>query len=121
MAAPDLLDPKTATNNTKPRLSFSTKSITLTPREESEVRLFWPVVEIYIVVDGISLIESSVAGGCHGDEVEDGSGHLCPGGAVPGDGCSSVQGPGAAPREVSDCNHKISSGNTFTSKAVLRN
>ncbi|XP_051919401.1 potassium channel subfamily K member 2 [Hippocampus zosterae] len=37
MAAPDLLDPKAATHNTKPRLSFSTKSITLTPREESEV------------------------------------------------------------------------------------
>ncbi|XP_077420990.1 potassium channel subfamily K member 2 [Vanacampus margaritifer] len=37
MAAPDLLDPKTATHNTKPRLSFSTKSVTLTPREESEV------------------------------------------------------------------------------------
>ncbi|XP_034080231.1 potassium channel subfamily K member 2 [Gymnodraco acuticeps] len=38
MAAPDLLDPKSATHNTKPRLSFSTKPITLTPREESEVR-----------------------------------------------------------------------------------
>uniref|UniRef100_A0A671UUS3 Potassium two pore domain channel subfamily K member 2 n=1 Tax=Sparus aurata TaxID=8175 RepID=A0A671UUS3_SPAAU len=37
MAAPDLLDPKSATHNTKPRLSFSTKPITLTPREESEV------------------------------------------------------------------------------------
>ncbi|KAK5915147.1 hypothetical protein CesoFtcFv8_000768 [Champsocephalus esox] len=37
MAAPDLLDPKSATHNTKPRLSFSTKPITLTPREESEM------------------------------------------------------------------------------------
>lgn len=37
MAAPDLLDPKSATHNTKPRLSFSTKPITLTPREDSEV------------------------------------------------------------------------------------
>uniref|UniRef100_A0A7N6ATC4 Potassium channel domain-containing protein n=2 Tax=Anabas testudineus TaxID=64144 RepID=A0A7N6ATC4_ANATE len=37
MAAPDLLDPKNATHNTKPRLSFSTKPITLTPREEREV------------------------------------------------------------------------------------
>ncbi|KAG7236038.1 hypothetical protein INR49_001438 [Caranx melampygus] len=37
LAAPDLLDPKSATHNTKPRLSFSTKPITLTPREESEV------------------------------------------------------------------------------------
>lgn len=38
VAAPDLLDPKSATQNTKPRLSFSTKPITLTPREETEVR-----------------------------------------------------------------------------------
>lgn len=38
VAAPDLLDPKSATHNTKPRLSFSTKPITLTSREESEVR-----------------------------------------------------------------------------------
>lgn len=38
VAAPDLLDPKSATHNTKPRLSFSTKPITLTPREENEVR-----------------------------------------------------------------------------------
>lgn len=38
VAAPDLLDPKSATHNTKPRLSFSTKPITLTPREDSEVR-----------------------------------------------------------------------------------
>lgn len=38
VAAPDLLDPKSATHNTKPRLSFSTKPITLTPQEESEVR-----------------------------------------------------------------------------------
>lgn len=37
VAAPDLLDPKSATHNTKPRLSFSTKPITLTPQEESEV------------------------------------------------------------------------------------
>uniref|UniRef100_A0A667WST9 Potassium two pore domain channel subfamily K member 2 n=1 Tax=Myripristis murdjan TaxID=586833 RepID=A0A667WST9_9TELE len=37
VAAPDLLDPKSATHNTKPRLSFSTKPITLNPREESEV------------------------------------------------------------------------------------
>ncbi|XP_037549511.1 potassium channel subfamily K member 2 [Nematolebias whitei] len=37
VAAPDLLDPKSATHNTKPRLSFSTKPITLSPREESEV------------------------------------------------------------------------------------
>lgn len=39
VAAPDLLDPKSVTHNTKPRLSFSTKPITLTPREENEVRV----------------------------------------------------------------------------------
>lgn len=44
VAAPDLLDPKSATHNTKPRLSFSTKPVTLTPREESEVR------EVHILV-----------------------------------------------------------------------
>lgn len=38
VAAPDLLDPKSATHNTKPRLSFSTKPMTLSRREESEVR-----------------------------------------------------------------------------------
>lgn len=37
VAAPDLLDPKSATHNSKPRLSFSTKPITRSPREESEV------------------------------------------------------------------------------------
>lgn len=40
VAAPDLLDPKSATHNTKPRLSFSTKPMTLTPQEESEVRKY---------------------------------------------------------------------------------
>lgn len=38
VAAPDLLDPKSATHNSKPRLSFSTKPITMSPRQESEVR-----------------------------------------------------------------------------------
>ncbi|XP_015808231.2 potassium channel subfamily K member 2 isoform X2 [Nothobranchius furzeri] len=37
MAAPDLLDPKSATHNSKPRLSFSTKPITQTPQEQSEM------------------------------------------------------------------------------------
>ncbi|XP_068431732.1 potassium channel subfamily K member 2-like [Clinocottus analis] len=37
VAAPDLLDPKSATHNSKPRLSFSTKPITMSPCEESEV------------------------------------------------------------------------------------
>ncbi|KAJ7990969.1 hypothetical protein DPEC_G00292380 [Dallia pectoralis] len=36
LAAPDLLDPKSATYNSKPRLSFSTKSITLSSREECQ-------------------------------------------------------------------------------------
>ncbi|KAF3832494.1 hypothetical protein F7725_026159 [Dissostichus mawsoni] len=58
------MDPKSATHNTKPRLSFSTKPITLTPREEN---------------------------GCHSDEMEDGDGHLSFGGPVPGDGSSSLQ------------------------------
>uniref|UniRef100_A0A8C4ZJ43 Potassium channel domain-containing protein n=2 Tax=Gadus morhua TaxID=8049 RepID=A0A8C4ZJ43_GADMO len=37
MAAPDLLDPKSATQNSKPRLSFSNKPVTVSPREESEM------------------------------------------------------------------------------------
>ncbi|XP_033846870.1 potassium channel subfamily K member 2-like [Periophthalmus magnuspinnatus] len=36
MAAPDLLDPKSAANNSKPRLSFSTKPVVLTPPEDDE-------------------------------------------------------------------------------------
>lgn len=51
VAAPDLLDPKSATHNTKPRLSFSTKPITLTPQEESEVSArSW---HIYLVSRGV--------------------------------------------------------------------
>lgn len=42
----------------------------------------------------------SVAGGCHGDEMEDGDCHLSFGGSVPGDGSSSFQIAGAASREV---------------------
>uniref|UniRef100_A0A8C5HH03 Potassium channel domain-containing protein n=1 Tax=Gouania willdenowi TaxID=441366 RepID=A0A8C5HH03_GOUWI len=34
VAAPDLLDPKSAVNNSKPRLSFSTKPVVLTPPED---------------------------------------------------------------------------------------
>ncbi|CAL8379980.1 unnamed protein product [Arctogadus glacialis] len=37
VAAPDLLDPKSATQNSKPRLSFSNKPVTVSPREESEM------------------------------------------------------------------------------------
>ncbi|KAK7907825.1 hypothetical protein WMY93_016437 [Mugilogobius chulae] len=36
MAAPDLLDPKSAANNSKPRLSFSAKPVVLTPPEDDE-------------------------------------------------------------------------------------
>uniref|UniRef100_A0A3B4AWX3 Potassium channel domain-containing protein n=1 Tax=Periophthalmus magnuspinnatus TaxID=409849 RepID=A0A3B4AWX3_9GOBI len=36
VAAPDLLDPKSAANNSKPRLSFSTKPVVLTPPEDDE-------------------------------------------------------------------------------------
>ncbi|KAK7913363.1 hypothetical protein WMY93_013574 [Mugilogobius chulae] len=46
VAAPDLLDPKSATHNSKPRLSFSTKPITLTAREESE----GPVLQVVATV-----------------------------------------------------------------------
>ncbi|GCB66148.1 potassium channel subfamily K member 2 isoform X1 [Scyliorhinus torazame] len=37
MAAPDLLDPKTATQNAKPRLSFSAKPTVLTPADDSSL------------------------------------------------------------------------------------
>lgn len=36
MAAPDLLDPKSAANNSKPRLSFSAKPVVLTPPDDDE-------------------------------------------------------------------------------------
>ncbi|XP_029984750.1 potassium channel subfamily K member 2b isoform X2 [Sphaeramia orbicularis] len=36
MAAPDLLDPKSAAHNSKPRLSFSTKPVVLSPPEDEE-------------------------------------------------------------------------------------
>lgn len=36
VAAPDLLDPKSAAHNSKPRLSFSTKPVVLTPPEDDE-------------------------------------------------------------------------------------
>lgn len=39
MAAPDLLDPKAAAHNSKPRLSFSTKPVVLnTPEDECDTR-----------------------------------------------------------------------------------
>lgn len=36
MAAPDLLDPKSAAHNSKPRLSFSTKPVVLNTPEDSD-------------------------------------------------------------------------------------
>lgn len=59
VAAPDLLDPKSATHNTKPRLSFSTKPITLTPREESEVREKKKEVQILKVILYLFKLKSS--------------------------------------------------------------
>ncbi|XP_053722734.1 potassium channel subfamily K member 2-like [Synchiropus splendidus] len=60
MAAPDLLDPKTATHNTKPRLSFSTKPLSLSPPVGSEavatvmkrktVTAIFLVVVLYLVM-----------------------------------------------------------------------
>ncbi|MEQ2221806.1 Potassium channel subfamily K member 2, partial [Ilyodon furcidens] len=39
VAAPDLLDPKAAAHNSKPRLSFSTKPVVLTtPEDECDTR-----------------------------------------------------------------------------------
>lgn len=39
VAAPDLLDPKTAAHNSKPRLSFSTKPVVLSPEDDFEPRV----------------------------------------------------------------------------------
>ncbi|XP_047913509.1 potassium channel subfamily K member 2 isoform X1 [Anser cygnoides] len=60
LAAPDLLDPKSATQNSKPRLSFSTKPTVLTSREESDsainvmkwktVSTIFLVVVVYLII-----------------------------------------------------------------------
>ncbi|XP_035176869.1 potassium channel subfamily K member 2 isoform X5 [Oxyura jamaicensis] len=60
VAAPDLLDPKSATQNSKPRLSFSTKPTVLTSREESDsainvmkwktVSTIFLVVVVYLII-----------------------------------------------------------------------
>lgn len=39
MAAPDLLDPKTAAHNSKPRLSFSAKPVVLNTQDDFEPRV----------------------------------------------------------------------------------
>lgn len=54
MAAPDLLDPKSAAQNSKPRLSFSTKPTVLASRVESDTTINvmkWKTVStIFLVV-----------------------------------------------------------------------
>jgi potassium channel subfamily K protein 2 len=54
VAAPNLLDPKSATHNSKPCLSFSAKSITLSPREECQaiatVMKWKTVLAIFLLV-----------------------------------------------------------------------
>uniref|UniRef100_A0A803XZV0 Potassium two pore domain channel subfamily K member 2 n=1 Tax=Meleagris gallopavo TaxID=9103 RepID=A0A803XZV0_MELGA len=60
LAAPDLLDPKSATQNSKPRLSFSTKPTVLSSREESDsainvmkwktVSTIFLVVVVYLII-----------------------------------------------------------------------
>ncbi|KAK5612746.1 Potassium channel subfamily K member 2 [Crenichthys baileyi] len=64
VAAPDLLDPKSAAYNTKPRLSFSTKTITLTSQDESQqvvatvmkwktVTAIFLLVVLYLVIGAV--------------------------------------------------------------------
>ncbi|XP_047219723.1 potassium channel subfamily K member 2-like [Girardinichthys multiradiatus] len=64
MAAPDLLDPKLTAYNTKPRLSFSTKTITLTSQDESQqavatvmkwktVTAIFLLVVLYLVIGAV--------------------------------------------------------------------
>lgn len=60
VAAPDLLDPKSATQNSKPRLSFSTKPTVLSSREETDsainvmkwktVSTIFLVVVVYLII-----------------------------------------------------------------------
>lgn len=52
MAAPDLLDPKTAAHNSKPRLSFSTKPIVLNTEEDTITTVMrWKTVSaIFLLV-----------------------------------------------------------------------
>ncbi|XP_043917300.1 potassium channel subfamily K member 2 [Protopterus annectens] len=59
MAAPDLLDPKAATQNAKPRLSFSTKPTVLSSAEDNESTLNvmkWKTVSTIFVVVVLYLI-----------------------------------------------------------------
>ncbi|XP_053568469.1 potassium channel subfamily K member 2 [Bombina bombina] len=59
MAAPDLLDPKSATQNSKPRLSFSTKPTALSTREGRDLSLNvmkWKTVSTVFLVVVLYLI-----------------------------------------------------------------
>ncbi|MEE6473927.1 hypothetical protein FKM82_010216 [Ascaphus truei] len=59
MAAPDLLDPKSATQNSKPRLSFSTKPAGLSTREARDLTLSvmkWKTVSTVFLVVVLYLI-----------------------------------------------------------------
>ncbi|XP_030051891.1 potassium channel subfamily K member 2 [Microcaecilia unicolor] len=59
MAAPDLLDPKSATQNSKPRLSFSTKPPVLSAREESDITVTvmkWKTVSTIFLLVVVYLI-----------------------------------------------------------------
>uniref|UniRef100_A0A4X2KX15 Potassium two pore domain channel subfamily K member 2 n=1 Tax=Vombatus ursinus TaxID=29139 RepID=A0A4X2KX15_VOMUR len=59
MAAPDLLDPKSATQNSKPRLSFSTKPTVLSSRVESDTTINvmkWKTVSTIFLVVVVYLI-----------------------------------------------------------------
>ncbi|XP_027726482.1 potassium channel subfamily K member 2 [Vombatus ursinus] len=59
VAAPDLLDPKSATQNSKPRLSFSTKPTVLSSRVESDTTINvmkWKTVSTIFLVVVVYLI-----------------------------------------------------------------
>ncbi|KAM3930114.1 potassium channel subfamily K member 2 [Leptodactylus fuscus] len=59
MAAPDLLDPKAAAQNTKPRLSFSAKPTVLSTREERDITvnvMKWKTVSTVFLVVVLYLI-----------------------------------------------------------------
>ncbi|XP_072906942.1 potassium channel subfamily K member 2-like isoform X1 [Hemitrygon akajei] len=59
MAAPDLLDPKSATQNAKPRLSFSAKPTVLTSGDDSDLNpsvMKWKTASVYFLVVVLYLI-----------------------------------------------------------------
>ncbi|KAM6979884.1 potassium channel subfamily K member 2 [Aplochiton taeniatus] len=63
MAASDLLDPRAATHNTKPRLSFSTKPTSRSPREEHEAIgsvMKWKTVTVIFVLVVLYLVTGAV-------------------------------------------------------------